>query len=163
MVVHSSGTLNSTPDGWPSPKRRKRSSTKRRLSEGTLQTKPRKGTVYTVLMSLLCVVAHLHPTYSQAAMDYLFSLTGSKGKKLLNEDDISGLEDSFNVLHHNLDHVFQPFISKAPLKGDAWKYLDMQFLIGFVRACKVTPFQGSVTHPVTKFLTLAGTDRRATL
>jgi len=126
--------------------------------------------VYQVLISLVFALSGFYPTYSQQALDALLSRTSSRRKNLDVSDALS-LEDAFNTVHHELDHLFLPFVSTPHLKGNAWRYLDMQHLIDTVRRLKqpvVTSEIGGAERaflldPVERFLRLAGDSRRTTL
>ena len=143
----------------------------RRLSAGIVRpSKDDKPTVYRVLIHLIFAIHGFRPMYAQNAMDTLFSLT-STDKRNLSERETFMLEESLNVVHHEIDHIFQPWVTRPNLKGVAENYLDLPFLIDCVLSLERSQSTAGMSKaeknilqpPVNKFLELLGVGRRSTL
>lgn len=175
MVVKSEGGPQFDPkklSGRPSRQKRS-SSANRRKSTSVVKASgsTSDATVYRVLIHLAFAVFNFRHTYAQEAIDYLFSLTSSN-KKNISESEMTNLEASFNVVHHPLDHLFLPWITRPNLKGKSSNYLDTQFLADTVLSLERSALavaglskqeRTQLQEPVSTFLSLLGVTRRTTL
>jgi hypothetical protein len=152
-------------------KRKSSKKGKRRLSTGNVPNSPKKDpTVYQVLINLVFAIAGFRPMYAQNAIDTLFSMT-STNKRNLTVKDKYMLEEAFNVLYHEIDHIFIPWITQPNLKGRASNYLDIPFLIDSVLSLErnsLSPImpkseRNDLQAPVQQFLNVVGATRRFTL
>lgn len=152
-------------------KRKSSKKGKRRLSTSIVASvQKHEPTVYQVLVKLIFALAGFRPMYAQNAIDTLFSMT-STNKRNLKEMDMFMLEEAFNVLYHEIDHIFIPWITQPNLKGKASNYLDIPFLIDSVLSLErnsMTPVmpkseRNDLQAPVQQFLNVVGATRRFTL
>lgn len=148
MIVHSSddsssdGSLAFVRSDRERHEDRKRSrKSKRRLSFGDSPVKKtlrvsssaKPKSIYEVLLAVIFALTHNSERHAQAAFDILASFTSSQTRKL-DEDAVVTLEEVFNVLHPQLDHIFMPFIHNVDIRDSAEQYLDIAHIVPVVES-----------------------------
>lgn len=138
MVVHDgtrdqSGPLVSTHQERIERRARARAP-KRRISDvrpgkrvGIEQAVP---TVYSTLVKILFVLAHVRPGPSDALFDTVAGWT-TEGA-VLSELDVVTLEDAFHAVDYRLDHLFNSWVRELRIYDAAYDYMDVPFLVDVV-------------------------------
>ncbi|RPF81685.1 MAG: hypothetical protein CBC65_002035 [Rhodothermaceae bacterium TMED105] len=154
MVVH-----NSDPGDRPEWRgedeifqaRKKARRSKKRSSTGLPMTNTSYVTVWQVLLYVLFCMNGIRPALTQHAFDELASLTGSS--RSLTEDDVVMIESLFNSLHHELSHVFLPFVTMPSFTARASQLLDIPFIVTTVtRIMTRSPPVGSSAKEIKEML-----------
>ena len=134
--------------------------------DGTAMVK-KEPTVYKVLLHLLYAVSAFRPLRSEQATETLFSLTGSKRKKLTAEET-ADLEDAFQTMYHELSDLF--IRDEPSFKADASHFMNIPELIDIVLQLERNSIDTSMSRkevnalqaPVNKFLKVLNISRRRT-
>lgn len=148
---------------------KRKSKRNRRLTTSAVErVNAAEPTVQQVLLRVLYAVSRFRPMYAENATNTLLSLTTLK-KKTLTQLEAFSLEESFNVLYPELDHLFMPWVTEPSLRGRAMDYLDIPFLtdtILLLERNSLADVRGSreeFKEPVTYFLKMVGQKRRLSL
>jgi hypothetical protein len=144
MIVHdgsaSDGSLvfvRSERERHEDRKRSRRSN--RRLSFGDSPVKKTTGvaakprSIYEVLLAVIFALTRNSERHAEGAFDVLASFTSSQTRKL-DEDAVVMLEEVFNVLHPQLDHIFLPVVHNVDIRDSAEQYLDIAHIVPVVDA-----------------------------
>tara|TARA_X000000368_G_scaffold101847_1_gene78600 strand:- start:265 stop:825 length:561 start_codon:yes stop_codon:yes gene_type:complete len=148
MVIHSSDDPSSDEslafvrsDRERHEDRKRSRKSKRRLSFGDSPVKKtlkvgataKPKSIYEVLLAVIFALTHTSERHAQGAFDILASFTSSRTRQL-DEDAVVVLEEVFNVLHPNLDHLFLPFIHNVGIRDPAEQYLDIAHIVSVVES-----------------------------
>lgn len=140
MVVHSDAEQvvpNVSTETERLQRRKNARTPKRRISsEGhsrrvkTVGNEQSTPTVYSTLVKMLFVLAHVRPGPS----DDLFNLVAAWTRDgfVLSESDIVVLEDKFNAMDHRIDHLFHPWVREMRIYDNAYDYMDIPSIVDAV-------------------------------
>ena len=108
----------------------RKSRERRRITIDALPNNTIKTSVYSVLLGILFVLStFVEETKIHIAHTILSGFT-SQGYRYLDEDDIVMLENTFNALHHPLQHLFFAFVDKIDIHNPrAELYMDIDYIV----------------------------------
>lgn len=91
--------------------------------------------------------------------------------QVLTESQMLRIEAAFRLVHSEIDHLFLPFVKTPTYWDKAGRYLDIQFLVDFVKSYQHRTFETPMNRQQSKemrehfrhFLNLFDEDRRLTM
>ena len=143
-------------------KRKKSRAPKRRISSDghsrrskhyKISSEETSPTVYSTLVRVLFVLAHIRP----GPCEELFNVVAGWTQEglTLSESDIVSMEDMFNSVEYRLNYLFHSWVRKLKIYDDAYDYMDIPFIVYAVTHAAHDHVMKSTSHSERQSITVA--------